>query len=451
VLVTAVQGFVIGGCLCVFAVLPRAADAQVTPPPVPASPQPQGPATRPVRPLFGVSVGSFEQSLDVAMGMGGSYERERVRFTTTTSGDLIDDVRTGGSGFGNARLGYSINRGRFGGGASARVSGFYYHQFDSRIRVNSGGSFYGGLRLWSGAAASAVHDLTYAPYHFTALSPAELIELQQGNPLFDPSTLVQSSLHQRTSATFEQAIPLTRRVSASAGYAFHGDRRGSSWGYERHEMRTGVTVGLTRGISARAGYQYGMGRPRSSGGSWSQIQTIDSGINFNRQLSFSRRLRLSFGTGFATIGDLANTYYTMTGNVRLSWSISRTWSASVGFNRDAQFFDDLQSIGVSNRVQSGVGGPLTRRMSLHGSVGMSSMDHGSGQGDNRVRWIYGNLGLSTRLGSHLSVGVDYSNSYYSFGDAIVLFPGVPQHRHRQAVQGRVTVAAPLYLMMTRRR
>jgi hypothetical protein len=47
--------------------------------------------------------------------------------------------------------------------------------------------------------------------------------------------------------------------------------------------------------------------------------------------------------------------------------------------------------------------------------------------------------------------MDYSNAWYTFGDDIVLYPGVPQQRHGQAITGRVTFFAPLYAMTTRSR
>jgi len=441
------------GSLCALLGAGQPAFAQL---PLPAQPQPpnvppQGPAQRPVRPLFGVGTGSFEQSLSGGISFGAGYDVERTTFRAALGPG--DEVETNGpSGFGNVRLLYSASGGRFSGGASVRGAGFYYRRVSTDVRVNSGASVHGGVRLWRSATVDATHDVTYAPYHFAALSPAEVLEQQQANPFFDPSTLVQSSLHQRTSVSFQQPMPLSRRVSTSWGYGFFGDRRGELRGHQRHELHAAMTIGLTRGIRARLGYHYAVGRSHTSGapGPWADIHNIDSGIDVSRQLALSRQLGLSFRTGLATIGDGRTTHFTMTGGVRLNWAISRTWNASTGFNRDAQFYDDLQAAAVSNRVQVAVGGAITRRLLLHGRLGMSSMDQAIGTGDNRVRWTHGSVGLSTNLSALVSIGVDYSNSYYSFGDDIVLFPGVPQYRHRQSVHGRVTVFAPLYAVTRRR-
>ena len=441
------------GCGFALVVHAEPALAQLpTAPLVPGSQPLQEPAERPVRPLFGTGIGSFDQSLTAGLSFGGGYDVERATYRTGP-GSLFDDeiVTNGMSGYGNVNLVYAASRDRFSAGASVRGSGFYYRRYNTNLRMNSGANVQAGLRLWGSSRVGVNHDMTYAPYHVTALSAAEALAEEERNPNFDPSTLVPATWHHRTGVSFDQPIPLTRRISGSAGYAFFRDRRGEFWSHHRHDLRGGLSFGLTRGLRARVGYAYSLGQPRSGGepGPWASYHSIDSGLDFGRQLALSRRLNLSFRTGFATYGTAQSTHFTVTGAARLGWSISRRWYASGGFERDVQFYDDLHAVGVSNRLTGNVTGTLTRRLSLYGRLGMSLMNHGVGTGDNRVRWTYGAIGLSTSLSSQIRVGADYSNAYYSFGDDIVLFPGVPQHRHRHAITARLTLFTPLFVMTRR--
>jgi hypothetical protein len=308
----------------------------------------------------------------------------------------------------------------------------------------------GNLGLWRGSSLGARHELTYAPYHLESLSPAELLE-QQTNPHFDPSTLIESSLNERTDVSVSQAVPLTRRLSGTVGYNFQQQRRGARWGHRQHDARATFLIALTRGLGVRVGYQYAVGRSRIAGAwsRWTDVQTMDAGLDFGRRLSLWRRLNLSFHTGVAGLSDGTTTRYTLVGGGRLTYAISQTWFASTGYSRHAEFFADLQTPGIATSINASVRGALTRRLSLHGSFGTRSFDASVGAGDNRVKSMSGSVGLNASVSQFVSVGIDYSKGHHTFGRDVVLFPGVPRERTRQAVQARVTVAAPLFVMTRR--
>lgn len=436
------------GCLCALAGMALPAYAQQPDPDPPQGP-PQGPAQRPMRPLFGIATGSFSQSLTAGLSFGGVYDVEEA---ADESGAATPFESRGQSAFGNASLSYSAGAGRFNAGATVRSAGFYFNRFNTGLRHSSGVMAHGGVRLWRGSSLAGNYDLTYAPYHLTSfLSPAELLLHQETNPQFDPSALIVSSVHRRSSLDFGQPVPLTRRLTASVGYGFQNQSRGSAWRHYQHEARTAVTIGLTRGLAARLGYRYTVGSARTGGASqrWTSIHNIDSGFDFGRRLSFWRRLSLSFRTGLAALTTGQGSHFTATGGARLTWNMSQTWSASTAFNRDVQFVDDVNAAGVANALHASVRGALTRRLSIHGRFGTSVFDAAIGTGDQRVKSTVGSVGLSARVSTHVSVGVDYSNGHHAFGRDVVLFPGVPRERSRQAVQARVTVAAPLFAMTRR--
>ena len=442
----AVIRFACIGCVCAAAAVEPAFAQQ--PPEPPGGPQ-QGPAQRPVRPLFGSATGSLSQSLTAGLSFGGAYDVEQAKEEPAMAA-LFESK--GRSAFGNANLSYSASSGRFSAGASVRSAGFYFKRFNTGLRVNSGFTAHGNVRLWGSSGLGASHELTYAPYHLASLTAAELLLQEEANPHFDPSTLVEASINERTDISFSQPLSLTRRLSGAVGYGFHTQRRGELWGHHQHDANATLNIGLTRGLAARVGYQYAVGRSRAGGspGPWADIHNIDAGLNLGRRLSLWRRLDLSFRTGVAGLSDGHTTRYTITGGARLSYEISRNWMASTGFHRNVQFFDDLQAPGVANSIDAGVRGALTRRLSLHGRFVASSFDAMVGAGDNRVKSISGSVGLSASVSPLVSVGIDYSNGHHSFGRDVVLFPGVPRERSRQAIQARITVSAPLFVMSERR-
>jgi hypothetical protein len=444
--VSVVISFARVGCVCTLFGAAHPAFAQQPIPPTPVTLSPREPAQRPVRPVFGTHIGPFDQSVTAGLSIGSAFDVERAEDPFDASAPPL--TSEGQSAFGNAHLSYFATAGRLSGGASARSAGFYFQRFGTGLRISSGFAVNGTLRLWRNSRLSASHDVTYAPYHLSSLSPAELLLQQQQNPQFDPSSLVLSSLNRVTSAAFDQPMTLTDRVSGSVGYAFHMDSRGGFWGHEQHQAHARVSIGLTRGLAARIGYQHVVGRPRAGGAAlrWMSIHNIDSGIDFNRRLSFSRRISLGFRTGLAAIGDLHRTQYTVTGGGSLNWHISRTWNANTGVAREVQFVNELSGVGIANTVHAGVAGALTERLSMHGRFSGSDVDVGLGPGDERVRSVRGSVGLTASISRLVSVGVDYSRGHHTFGRDVALFPGVPRERYRHAVQARVTIAAPLFVM-----
>ena len=95
------------------------------------------------------------------------------------------------------------------------------------------------------------------------------------------------------------------------------------------------------------------------------FHNIDVGIDYNRPLSFSRRATLAFGTGSTAVQDYTGTHYHLTGNANLNYELNRTWNASLGYTRDAQFLENVRQSVFADSLLASLHGLFTRRFEFY--------------------------------------------------------------------------------------
>jgi hypothetical protein len=139
--------------------------------------------------------------------------------------------------------------------------------------------------------------------------------------------------------------------------------------------------GLTRNASLNLGYVQNEGEWPGPGESTHIIRNhnFDFGINYDRPLSVSRRTKVSFGFGSATLDDGARTYFNVRGHASLNHEISRTWNASLSYRRGFSFIPGLLEPAFADSFGFDVGGGMSRRLFVDGSGGYSKGDVGLGE------------------------------------------------------------------------
>jgi hypothetical protein len=444
---------------CAFTVLAAARPAFAQPDPR-LQPRQPGPFAKPI---FGSGAGPIDQSLiaNLALGFGHDVEKARGPQVVPAGVDPNQTLYafTGQHLFGHANLHYGLGFGRLSGGASLRTTAFHYTQNSTSLRVNSGASLYVNAKLWRGSNVGVRHEITYAPiqYHFQT-DPSGLNAVDpQGNLIqdpsltFDPTLAGRSEFLHRTTIDFNQplAFNITQRLSVNWGYAFQGGDE-NLFGQSSHSFRVGLAYQMAKGLALRSGYSQGFSRYRTSPteSEWTSHGTIDAGLDFSRQLSFLRRMSLSFWTGIATLNQGDHTNFTGIGGVGLGWNVGHGWNAGANISRNVQFVDEFANISLGNNLSGYVHGSLTDWLSIHGRVGTWSYDV-AGSGDTHVKTLYTRIGVSSPLTSFLSAGVDYTNALHSVGDGVVIRPGVPRERNRHGIRAHLSMSAPLF-SMTRR-
>jgi hypothetical protein len=407
---------------------------------------------RPYRGLFGGGVGNTEQLLTVTGSTGVGYDDNILIGGNSDTGTTdTRKGRRGAFGSGSAGLAYTISRSRVSFAGTVNSSATYYPALQDAAIVSRSGGVGATVQISKGTRLTANQTLSYQPLYALGLFPG-LSDQPLGQPLLtDESQGARLENHLTTQSDVVLNQTLSRRVGLSLRY---NDYRSQSAAGDRDLARrtesAGLGVGLAKGLGLHLGYgrstgDYG-GEPGLPG---AYSQNIDAGLDFNRALSLSRRVTLTFGTGSTALKYQDHTQYYLTGNARLNREIGRTWNASLAYNRNANVIDTFRKPVISDSVTIGIGGLISRKMQFQSSIGAALGTVGFSAAANGFSTYFGNAGLSIALTRLLAVGCDYSYYRYVFDGGVDLPLGLSPRMDRQSVRAHLNVWVPL-VQRTRR-
>ena len=189
----------------------------------------------------------------------------------------------------------------------------------------------------------------------------------------------------------------------------YGDTGANTFGFLGMEARWRRQ--MSRSFAVHAAYGLERHRHSSLADDLFLYETVDIGVDFNRQLSVSRRTTLGFSTDTSAIKrPLTGRRYRVNGNVTLTTHFGRTWRASAGVRRHTEllpgFFEPL----FSDEVTGEVGGMFSKRADW-----MTTISAGKGWFgfDNNGRYATGhtlsrlNLAITRRLGLFAEYSIYY--------------------------------------------
>ena len=208
---------------------------------------------------------------------------------------------------------------------------------------------------------------------------------------------------------------------------------------------------LGRGLGVHAGY----GRARASYGRQqadqpdSQIhafdhETIDAGIDFNRELSVARRTTLGFNTSTSFIKDTSSSdrHFRLNGGISLSKYFRRTWSARAEARRDTSFLAGFVEPIFSDTVGVSLSGMLSKRLNWMASAAGSKGHYGF-SGRSGFETVSATTQLSVALGRHLGLYGQYVAYWNEVPKDSTTFD-VPEQFSRHAVSIGLNAYLPLY-------
>jgi hypothetical protein len=168
---------------------------------------------------------------------------------------------------------------------------------------------------------------------------------------------------------------------------------------------------MTRSFAVHAAYGRERHRHSSMADDLFLYELVDIGVDFNRQLSVSRRTSLALSTDTSAIKrPLTGRRYRLNGDATLTTHFGRTWRASAGVRRHTEFlpgfFEPLFSDGVTGMV----GGMFSKRAGW-----MTTISAGKGRFgfDNDGRYATGhtlsrlNVAITRRLGLFAEYSIYY--------------------------------------------
>jgi hypothetical protein len=433
---------------------------------------------RPTRSLFGSPArsGSLAQDLSLNLSFGGGLD------------DSIDDSSGTGpfqpapsSVFASAGAGlsYTVDLPRAQFSANADTSLRYFTALAERpYIIGHGAQASGAFRLSSRTELSTGVGIFHQPRYFlpvvasvidTRPGKAANMKLREALALeFGPSTFVEFvpqpgvlpgtnipehvDMQTGENASVGLSHSLTKRVGLYAGYGYQRTEDLAGVGrLASHSAAGGVTVRVGLGLAVRLGYGYSDAVYGPAGArTHFRRDSGTAGLDFNRSLSLTRRSSLSFGTGWAAVADPgAPVYHRLTGSARFEYELGRSWTASAAYHRDAGFVHTFVAPVLSDAASVGIGGQLSRRLSLNASAGVLGGQVGVQQNNNAFDSTFARAGLQLALSRHIAISSGYSYYRYSFEEAVVLPAGTPRRLNRQAFHVSLRLWAPIMQRLRR--
>jgi hypothetical protein len=168
---------------------------------------------------------------------------------------------------------------------------------------------------------------------------------------------------------------------------------------------------LSRGFAVHAGYGRERGRHSTLPDALFVYELVDIGVDFNRQLSVSRRTTLAFSTVTSAVKrTLTGRRYRLNGHANLTTHFGRTWRASAGVSRDTEFLPGFFEPLFTDAVTGMVDGMFSKRAEWMATI---SAGKGTFGFDNDGRYTTGhtltrlNLAITRRLGLFAEYSIYY--------------------------------------------
>jgi hypothetical protein len=210
---------------------------------------------------------------------------------------------------------------------------------------------------------------------------------------------------------------------------------------------------FTRKLSFYVGYQLSQSQYPESGGAPFRYGNVDLGLGYGDGLvlNFGRytTLSMNFGVSLAKNGDPVSvaktgksTQFFVTGAATLSRTLSRTWSASVGYSRGVTYALGFLEPFYTDSATAGLGGQVVERLFFSLGAGASRGQQIFSEGGSLTAYT-GSARLTYGLFSNL--GLYAQASYYKYAVPASIqqsFAFVPQ-LERRSVSAGVTTWFPL--------
>jgi hypothetical protein len=413
--------------------------------------------TRPERPYRGLFGGgdtssNMEQSLTMNGSVGAGYDTSVLANAAESgigggsSSAAYAPSQDGGFTSFSEGLAYSLNKSKVSLGASGSASERYYPTVNNSFISSYGGGLGASWSPTTRTHFSANQSVSYQPMNLYALFPV-FGTTELGQPYLadlNYGTVDASYYTYRTSATASRQ--LSARAAFTADYSY--DRSDYTLYPDFSSQNAGFrfTRKLSAGLGLRIGYNY----TRTLYGNQQQLagyHGLDTGVDYNKTLSFSRRTSLSFSTGGSATKYQGSTHFNAVGSATLNHEIGRTWQFNAAYNREVGFFETFGSPFLYDSARVSLGGLIDRRWSFHSSasVVLGALGFGTTASANRFTSYYADAGLSRALTRFVSLGVDYTFYRYGFGETPTLLPpGYTRDMNRNSVHATVNAWLPIF-------
>jgi hypothetical protein len=408
---------------------------------------------RPYRGIFGGAVGSSsgaEESLSLNGSLGGGYDSNVLANATDagigTGTGRPTDSRGGGYGLMAGGINYSRSKPSFSFGASANANARYYTTVEDSFVSSYGGSAAASLKPSSRTNVSFGGSVGYQPFSLYSLFP----EFQQAPLGYVFLTDLDFNSLQQGYFTYHGDVSVSRQFSSrstlQAGYSYELSNFAAPYrDFWSHTANIRYTRTISQNLGLRLGYGYSEGYYGNDDTRTIGRHYFDTGVDYKKTLSFSRRTSFSFSTGGTAVTNQDNLSATAIGSATLNHEMGRSWNLYTAYNRDVSFVETFSAPFLYDVVSGGVTGLINRRVEFHSGAGMVFGNYGFGAASSGSDFdtTYGSAGVSMALNRFLSFGMDYSYYHYLFDQDQLLPLGFNEELNRHSVRVTLNAWKPL--------
>lgn len=401
---------------------------------------------RPSTQLFGRMPSHGDQQLDITVSGRGAYDDNVI--AALDNGIVDPRTQTSGAydGF-TTQTKYTKRTRHLVFAASELSVGRYYPSLSDITSIQHVGSV--GLSGTYGKTLFSLNQTAgYAPY-FSFAPTASLFGPQPGEI---PSSVAGSVVSRMNARTLGSSADLSRQFGRRTTLKITSSLQDTVFQQDGTGLRTeALGAHIVRNLSSDFGIVLGYGIQRGlyrlapSATRVNTFHDLDLGIDFNRPLSRTRRVRLSVTTGSTLIrASTGATEYFVVGDAKLTREIGRTWNASAAYHRGVDMLDGLSEPMLQDSAIATIGGALSPRLELAITGGFSKGQLGISDGPvNHNRSYNGSARLRIGLSRTVAFSTEYSFYDYRFDRTTYLPLGLTPEFRRQGLSFGVDLWLPL--------
>jgi len=398
--------------------------------------QEDAPPPRPFRRVFGAepSTGPAPLVLDLMVS--------QVLDDNILAGRLVTaDPRLGTGGSypsAGANLGYSHTGDRTDVLTSASTNFQYYPSLDGRFDQNHAASLAVTRRVGRGTTVQVSQSGAYSTYYTLlglpgAVQPGPSAPTGGAAPTPVPGGAAGVSSESGTELHSFVAVnrPIGRRNSIGGHYGF-GWTRFSAREVKTQDAGVSYSHGLGRALSLRTGYAL-QTASRQSDDEMVFLHNLDLGLDYSQNLPGLRSTTLSVSSGSTVIQLPTGLRYDVGGSAALTRLMGRSWTASLTYDRGAEFVAVLEDILQSDSLSVSVGGFASPRAEITLLAAYSSGHLGVRQEAETLTYN-GTARVQFGLSRRFAINTEYQYFLYDFAETATIPQGLPFGESRQSVR-----------------
>jgi hypothetical protein len=246
-------------------------------------------------------------------------------------------------------------------------------------------------------------------------------------------TAMASTQNTVQTATASWARAVGRRSELAFNYGFTAARSSSGVNQDTQQGGGAFRYRIGRDLDLRLGHQARLMRDVVNRAAPDVIvHDLDLGVDFERELSFSRRTRLAFTSGGSIVKSEQARHYVATGSATLKREIGRSWNAVAMYDRKVDVVEGFSQPVLADTIMAGVGGYWSRRF---GTTFRAAV--GRGEVGLESRAAYTSFATEARGNLILFRGCQWYVEHFYYQHAAsggTLPPGIPSHVHRRGIR-----------------